>query len=89
MKYLPFAMTSGPLLARIICDACQDPRQLSRCNSCGALAFAKSDRSEMTVRCPSCSRGQQRVTAPEEVPWRLTPKAAEALRRTGTWLRRL
>jgi len=88
MKYLPFAMTSGPLLARIICDACQDPRQLGRCGSCGALAFIKSDFSEAMIRCPSCSRGY-RVEAHEEVPWRLTPAAAEALRRTGTWLRRL
>ena len=88
MKYLPFAMTSGPLLARIICEACQDPRQLSRCSGCGALTFIKSDSSEQIVRCPSCSRGQ-RNTVQEEVPWRLTPGGAEALRRTGTWLRRL
>jgi hypothetical protein len=86
MKYLPFAMTSGPLLARIICEACQDPRQLSRCTGCGTLTFIKS--SDQIVRCPSCARGQ-RVTVQDEAPWRLTPSAAEALRRTGTWLRRL
>ena len=86
MKYLPFAMTSGPLLARIICEACQDPRHLGRCTGCGTLTFMKS--ADPAIRCPGCARGQ-RVAVQEETPWHLTPSAAEALRRTGTWLRRL
>jgi hypothetical protein len=48
----------------------------------------KPDRSDQTVRCPGCSR-LQRVTVGEEVPWRLTPASAEALRRTARWVRRL
>jgi hypothetical protein len=46
------------------------------------------ERLEQTVRCPACARWQ-RVVAREEVPWRLTAAAAEALRRTRSWVRRL
>jgi len=44
------------------------------------------DRSEQMVRCPACLR-IQRVTEHGEVPWRLTPASAEALRRTKSWMR--
>ena len=46
----------------------------------------KPDLSDQTVRCPGCSR-LQRVTLSEEVPWRLTAAAAEALRQTARWAR--
>jgi len=44
------------------------------------------DRPEQRVRCPSCLR-VQRVSPEEETPWRLTASAAEALRRTRSWIR--
>jgi hypothetical protein len=88
MKYLPLVMTRGPLLAQLIRDAHQDPRRHSLCGCCGARMLIKPDRSDQTVRCPGCSR-LQRVTVGEEVPWRLTPASAEALRRTARWVRRL
>jgi hypothetical protein len=44
------------------------------------------DRADQMVRCPSCLR-VQRVTEAGEVPWRLTPASAEALRRTKSWVR--
>jgi len=44
------------------------------------------DRPEQRVRCPSCLRVQH-VTPEEEPPWRLTASAAEALRRTRSWIR--
>jgi hypothetical protein len=44
------------------------------------------DRSEQIARCPACFR-LQRVTEEGEVPWRLTPASAEALRRTKSWVR--
>jgi hypothetical protein len=43
---------------------------------------------EQTVRCPGCARWQ-RVMQREETPWHLTAGAAEALRRTRSWIRRL
>jgi hypothetical protein len=88
MKYLPLVMTRGPLLAQAIREAQQDPRRYSLCGCCGTRMLVKPDRSEQMVRCPGCLR-LQRVTVSEEVPWRLTPTSAEALRRTGRWARRL
>ncbi|MEJ0019892.1 MAG: hypothetical protein WDN25_25715 [Acetobacteraceae bacterium] len=88
MKYLPLVMTRGPLLAEVIRGAAQDPRRRTLCGCCGARMTIVPGRSHQTVRCPGCSRLQQ-VTAEEEAPWRLTPSAAEALRLTRSWLRRL
>jgi hypothetical protein len=48
----------------------------------------KPDRADQTVRCPGCARWQ-RVTVREEIPWRLSAAAAERLRRTASWVRRL
>ena len=86
MKYLPLAMTRGPLLAQLIRDASKDPRRHGLCGCCGARMPIKPDRSDQTVRCPACTR-LQRVTVAEEAPWRLTAASAEALRRTARWLR--
>jgi hypothetical protein len=88
MKYLPLVMTQGPLLADVIRGAAQDPRGRCSCGWCGARMHARPDRGKQTVQCPACARSQP-VVIQEETPWRLTPTAAEALRRTGTWLRRL
>lgn len=85
MKSLPFLMTCGPLLSEVLNEACRDRNRRIVCDTCGALTFVNPDH---TARCFACSR-VQRLDVPEEVPWRLTPAAAEALRRTGTWLRRL
>src|ERR1700761_7999521 len=71
MKYLLLLMTRGPLLAEVIRGAAQDPRRRSLCACCGAKMLINPGRAEQTVRCPGCSR-MQRVTAQEEVPWRLT-----------------
>jgi hypothetical protein len=86
MKYLPLAMTRGPLLAQLIRDASKDPRRHGLCGCCGARMLIKPDRSDQTVRCPVCTR-LQRVTVAEEAPWRLTATSAEALRRTRRWVR--
>ncbi len=88
MKGLPFTMTRGPLLAQVMHEARQDPGRNALCGSCGARMPIQPDLTEQTVRCPSCMR-LERVTVTEEVPWRLTAASAEALRRTGRWLRRL
>lgn len=88
MKYLPFTMTRGPLLAEAIRGAQSDPRRRALCAVCGARMTITPGRTEQTVRCPGCNR-RQTVTAEEETPWRLTPAAAEALRGTRRWLRRL
>jgi DNA-directed RNA polymerase subunit RPC12/RpoP len=88
MRGLPFALTTGPLLAQVMREAHRDRRRFRPCSRCGTPMPIEPDRGEQTVHCPSCSR-RQRVTVAEDVPWRLTASSAEALRRTGTWLRRL
>jgi hypothetical protein len=88
MRGLPFALTSGPLLAEVIRAASDDPLRRRLCACCGARMPIEPDRGEQTVRCPACTRWQ-RVTVEEEVPWRLTSASAEALRQTARWLRRL
>lgn len=88
MKYLPLVMTRGPLLAEVMRGAAQDRRCRSLCGWCGTRMQGAPERADQTVRCPGCAR-RQRMTAQEESPWRLTPTAAEALRRTRSWLRRL
>ena len=88
MRALPFTMTRGPLLAQVMREARQDPGRNALCGSCGGRMPIKPDMPEQTVRCPSCMRWEC-VTVAEEVPWRLTAASAEALRRTGRWLRRL
>jgi DNA-directed RNA polymerase subunit RPC12/RpoP len=88
MKCLPFGMIRGPLFAQILHDAHQDRRRSGLCSCCGARMAVQPDRAEQTVRCPGCARWQ-RVIVREETPWRLSPAAAEGLRRTKSWLRRL
>jgi DNA-directed RNA polymerase subunit RPC12/RpoP len=88
MKGLPFAITRGAVLAQILSDAGRDPLRNRLCPCCGGRMLVAPDRAEQTVRCPACAR-RQLVSEVEETPWRLSPTAAEALRRTRTWLRRL
>ena len=88
MKYLPLVSVRGALLAAAIRDSYQDPRRLCLCTCCGSRMLIKPDLPDQTVRCPACSR-LQRVTVSEEAPWRLTATAAEALRQTARWARRL
>jgi hypothetical protein len=88
VKYLPLVMTRGPLLAEAIRGAAQDPRRRCLCGDCGARMLIQPGLSEQKVRCPGCAR-LQRVSAQDEAPWRLTPSAVEALRRTRSWVRRL
>jgi hypothetical protein len=86
MRYLPLVMTQGPLLAQLVRDCSDDPRRYRACGCCGARMGIVPDRADQMVRCPSCLR-VQRVTEAGEVPWRLTPASAEALRRTKSWVR--
>jgi len=86
MRCLPLIMTRGALLAELIREASADPRRHRACGCCGAQMVITPDRSEQMARCPACLR-VQRVTEHGEVPWRLTPAAAEALRRTKSWMR--
>jgi tRNA(Ile2) C34 agmatinyltransferase TiaS len=86
MKYLPLVMTQGPLLAEVNRVAAQDSGDRCICGWCGSRMHAAPDRGRRTVRCPTCARLQS-VTVQEEAPWRLTPGAAEVLRRTRRWLR--
>jgi hypothetical protein len=88
MRWLPLALARGPLLAQVMRDAHQDPRRHSLCACCGARMLIKPDWADQRVRCPGCARWQ-RVTVREEVPWRLSAAAAERLRRTASWVRRL
>lgn len=88
MRYLPLVMTRGPLLAEVMRGAAQDPRRRALCGCCGARMLIEPGRAEQTVRCPGCARWQK-VAPEEETPWRLTPSAAEALRRTRSWVRRI
>jgi tRNA(Ile2) C34 agmatinyltransferase TiaS len=88
MRGLPFALTSGPLLAQVIRDASDDPRRNTLCSFCGSRMRIKPDRTEQRARCPSCTRWQS-VAVTEETPWRLTAASAEALRQTRRWLRGL
>jgi tRNA(Ile2) C34 agmatinyltransferase TiaS len=83
MKYLPLIMTRGPLLAEAMRSSASVGHHL--CGYCGArMPTAR----QQTVQCPACLR-RQRIEAQEETPWRLTPSAADALRLSRTWLRRL
>lgn len=88
MRYLPLVMTRGPLLAEAIRGATQGARSANLCGWCGSRLHTAREGHDQTVQCPGCAR-LQRLTAQEETPWRLTPSAAEALRRTRSWLRRL
>ncbi len=86
MKCLPLVMTRGSLLAGLVRESARDPRRHKACGCCGAQMTITPDRSEQIARCPACFR-LQRVTEEGEVPWRLTPASAEALRRTKSWVR--
>ncbi len=86
MKYLPLAMTKGPLLAEAIRSAVRGAGRSGLCGWCGT-AIPALGRSH-AAQCPACARFQHTMDV-EETPWRLTPSSAEALRRTRTWLRRL
>ena len=86
MKYLPLVVTRGPLLAQLMLESSQDQQRYRACGCCGARMAIAPDRSEQMTRCPACLR-RQRVTEHGEVPWRLTPASAEALRRTKSWVR--
>jgi hypothetical protein len=88
MRGLPFAMVSGPLFAQLVREANKDPRRTSSCSCCGARMRIQPDRTEQTMRCPTCLRWQ-RATLSEETPWRLSAASAEALRNTRRWLRHL
>jgi hypothetical protein len=88
MKYLPLAMTQGPLLSQLVRDLHKDPRRQTLCSCCGARMLIKPELVDQKVRCPGCARWQ-RVTLSEEPRWHLTAASAEALRRTRSWLRRL
>jgi hypothetical protein len=86
MRCLPLVMTQGRLLAEVIRESSQDPRRHRACGCCGARMAVAPDRPEQVTRCPACLRSQV-VTERGEVPWRLTPASAEALRRTKSWVR--
>jgi hypothetical protein len=86
MRCLPFAMTRGKLLSQLAQEAAKDPGRHVLCGYCGASMRFTPDRRDQPVRCPGCLR-LQRMAAVEEVPWRLTASAADALRRTKRWLR--
>lgn len=86
MRCLPFTMTGGALLTQVVAESRRDPRRNHLCACCGASMPIQPDRAEQMARCPSCLR-VQRVSAHEERPWRLDPTAAEALRRTRSWVR--
>lgn len=86
MRGLPFAMTGGSLFAHMVREARQDRRRNSICRCCGARIPIHPDRPEQRVRCPLCLRVQH-VRPEEETAWRLTATAAEALRRTRSWIR--
>jgi hypothetical protein len=88
MKYLPLAMIRGPLLGEVIRGAALNGCSHCLCGWCGTSLRSTPERGDQTVQCPGCAR-QQRVTTQREEPWRLTPSAAEALRRTRSWLRRV
>ena len=88
MRSLPVAMTRGPWFTQVLREARQDPHRSSLYNCCGARMIVELDKAEQTVRCQACARWQT-VAVVEEIPWRLTPASAEALRHTKTWLRRL
>ncbi len=88
MRFLPVDVARGALLSQLIRDAAQDARRRHLCAYCSARMQITPDLPEQTVRCPACARWQ-RVCVAEEPPWRLTAAAAEALRRTRSWIRRL
>jgi tRNA(Ile2) C34 agmatinyltransferase TiaS len=88
MRCLPCAMTRGPWFTQILREARQDSRRNALCPSCGASMMVEPDKIEQTVRCQACARWQT-VTVEQDVPWHLTPDAAQALRRTRSWLRRI
>lgn len=88
MKYLPLAMTKGPLLAEAIRSAVRGASRSGLCGWCGTAIPAVGAKRGRAAQCPGCARFQDTMVA-EDPPWRLTPASAEALRRTRTWLRRL
>jgi hypothetical protein len=88
MRCLPFAMTRGPLLSQILRDAQADGQRYRPCSACGTRLAIRADRQDTVARCPTCATPQP-LSQAEEPPWHLSPTAAEALRRTRTWLRRL
>lgn len=86
MRCLPLVMVRGPLLAQVMREAHQDPRRQALCNCCGARMPIQPELAEQTARCPGCLR-VQRVHSDSDRPWRLSATAAEALRRTKSWVR--
>ena len=88
MRCLPFAMTRGPWFTQVLQEARQDPRRSALCPSCGSRMSVEPDKGQQNVRCPACARWQL-VTVEQDVAWHLTPDAAQALRRTRSWLRRV
>ena len=86
MKYLPLVLARGPMLAQIVRDYAQDPRNRRLCGCCGAQMVLLSNRPDQPARCPGCLRAEH-VSTPPETPWRLTDAAAERLRRTNSWVR--
>src|SRR5689334_16147842 len=81
MKYLPIAMIRGPLLGEVIRGAARNRSSHCLCGWCGTSLRSAPERGDQIVQCPGCAR-QQHVTTQMEESWRLTPSAAEALRRT-------
>jgi hypothetical protein len=88
MRYLPLIMARGPLLAEAMRFAVATDRPHPLCGYCGTQIPAAAAHRQKKAQCPACLR-RQTIDVPEETPWRLTPNAAEALRRSRTWLRRL
>jgi hypothetical protein len=86
MRFLPLAMTQGPLLAEAVRDAAGGSRRIDPCGWCGTRLHGGRTGAGQSVRCAVCLRVQP-VMVHDDTPWRLTPAAAEALRRTRTWLR--
>jgi tRNA(Ile2) C34 agmatinyltransferase TiaS len=88
VRYLPITRIRAPLLAEVIQGAADDPRGRTLCGWCGTRMRIGPGPAGREARCPCCAR-QQRGADKEELPWRLDPASAEALRRTRRWLRRL
>jgi len=86
VRYLPFAFSQSSELARAIRSATQDPARRAICDTCGGRVPIRRDLPEQIVRCPHCWR-RQHVVVQEDRPWRLSPEAAAALKRTRRWVR--
>lgn len=86
MKYVPVFIARGPMLAQLVRNSAQDPRQRRLCSCCGARVVLTSARADQVVRCPDCQRANA-VAERGDTPWRLTTASAEALRRTKSWAR--